>query len=162
MYGNMVWYGDLMANAPAPPPDMSKPWEGNRQRRRRRLAIELNESGRWLARPIETDPIPETPGVYLSDTLYADSRFTDAGEAAVALWTRSLFHPRRQVINGYAAIPVDVAATLRKDSDAELSLIDCGLWSYDAAADCYLFADPGRIYTVVGREPSESAPKRGR
>ncbi len=151
-----------MTDATTPPRDMTKPWEGNRQRRRRRLASELNDSGRWLARPLETDPVPDAPGVYLSDTIYADPRFDEAGDAAVALWTRALLHSDRRIVNGHAAIAVKVVAKLRRNGDAELALIDTGLWRYDHESDSYLFADPGQVYAIVGSEASQDAPKRVR
>lgn len=140
----------MIEAADPPQRDMSKTWEGNRQRRRRRLADELNTSGRWLARPLETDPIPEAPGVYLSDTISEDPRFLEAGPAAIGLWVRSLMHPERRIADGHAVIPAVVTAKLRHDGDDELALIDAGLWDYDAETDCFVFADPGQVYAIVG------------
>ena len=150
--------------ANSPQRDMSKTWEGNRQRRRRRLAAELNDSGRWLARPLETDPVPEAPGLYISDTLLADPAVREmvrTRPATLGVWQVLLAsRSHRIIIDGKAAIPWDsVPVTL---SPFVSKLIDAGLMSSDPDSGSYLFEGAGSIYAIVGADAPESASKRGR
>lgn len=122
-------------------------------------ATRLRSAG-WTVRPPEEDPVPDAPGLYLSDTIADDSLFHSLGDNAVALWTYGLLDKtNRLIIDGHAAVP---AATIRRFGPQSAErLVEAGYWRYDDRTGCYLYLHPGQMYAIVGADSSLSAPTRG-
>jgi hypothetical protein len=127
-----------------------------RRGRQERLAAELSAAG-WHSTPPEADPIPDEPGVYLSDTLWGNAAVRAAGAAALGLWHYALMHPARTVVDGYAAIHASAIPRTIGSPELRQRLVDTGLWEFHKASGCYLFLHPGVLYAIVGKQATRDS-----